>query len=756
MNPALPVLALLSLAGLLLRRREIGIPWAVCGLAGIALLWPALRLPDGIPSPAANLALQAPWQGIVNPAAGNDNLRDITYQVEPWLLFLRHELRAGRLPFWDPHQFSGSPYWSNGSGAPLFPLHLLFAVLPLQLGLVLLPWLRLVIGGCGAWLLARELGVGRPSALLAALIFPLSGMITSFLLFPMGNCHALVPWVFLAVERLADGRGSWIGLALAGGLQLLGGHPETPVFTALLAGVYLLARGVEGREKRENSRTAVWVQFLAGWTVAGAIAAIHILPLYRTLTGSGKWLASTPGPPVPLGTIATVLLRSVLPEAFGNPAAGTWWGPFNYVATAIYAGALTLPFAAAGLAAARGDRRWRAVAVMTLFALVAAYQLFGMRTVLYALPVIKRGLHHYMKFGFELGLALLAAAGCERWLAGKGRGILAGSALVLALLGVTAWRFGGEWRERGLLELEIAWIAGIGGLALLLALSLRWPVTRRWTAWCVLPGLLVVDLVAAHGRTNPGLPAAKLYPVTGAVRFLQGRPERVAGLGTALFPDAAMVYRLYDVRGDSPVKLERYDRVYARMGAGDPVYFRPIEDWRSPWLDLLSVRWVMAGPAQEAPPGAGWALAYAGPDARIYERPSPRPLVRLEEGAQGGTTRVAGRAPGFWAVDLNASRSGTLAVAETWDAGWSATLNGRPVAVKPYLGILLGVAVAPGSGHVELRYRPDGFAAGAVLSLLGLGAVGLGGLRRRNFASGPHRQEGTSDDSSPVTASSPR
>ncbi|HSS49690.1 MAG TPA: YfhO family protein [Thermoanaerobaculia bacterium] len=759
MNPALPVLALLSLAGLLLRRREAGIAWVVCGLAGCALLWPALRLPDGIPSPAATLAQQAPWQGIADPAAGNGNLRDVTYQVEPWLLFLRHELRAGRLPFWDPHQFSGSPYWSNGSGAPLFPLHLLFAVLPLQLGLVLLPWLRLVIGGCGAWLLARELGLGRPSALLAALIFPLSGMITSFLLFPMGNCHALVPWVFLAVERLANGRGSWIGLALAGGLQLLGGHPETPVFTALLAGVYLLARGSDlplprpssprpsspapshppHREKRENNKTAptgfplpiVWAQFLAGWTVAGAIAAIHILPLYKTLTGSGKWLASAPGPAVPLGTIATVLLRSVLPEAFGNPAAGTWWGPFNYVATAIYAGALTLPFTAAGLVAVRGDRRWRAVAVMTLFALLAAYQLFGMRTVLYALPVIQRGLHHYMKFGLELGLALLAAAGCDRWLAGKGRGILAGSALVLALLGVTVWRFGGEWRQRGLLGTEIAWIAGIGGLALLLALSLRLRPSRRWTAWLLLPGLLVVDLVAAHGRTNPGLPAGKLYPVTGAVRFLQGRPERVAGLGTALFPDAAMVYGLYDVRGDSPVKLERYDRVYAQMGAGDPVYFRPIQNWRSPWLDLLGVRWVMAGPAEEAPAGLGWALAYAGTDARVYERPMPRPLVRLEEGAQGGEARVAGRAPGFWAIDLNAPKSGMLAVAETWDAGWSATLNGKPVAVKPQLGILLGVAVGPGPGHVELRYRPDGFGLGVVMSLLGLAAVGLGGIRRR-------------------------
>ena len=83
-------------------------------------------------------------------------------------------------------------------------------------------------------------------------------MITSFLLFPMGNTHCLVPWVLLAVERLASGRGSWPGLAAAGGLQMLGGHPETPVFTALLAGVYLLARG--------SARPfAAWGRFLAGW-----------------------------------------------------------------------------------------------------------------------------------------------------------------------------------------------------------------------------------------------------------------------------------------------------------------------------------------------------------------------------------------------------------------------------------------------------------------------------------------------------------
>lgn len=726
MNPALPLLALLSLAGLLLRRREIGIPWAACGLAGIALLWPALRLPDGIPSSAATLAGQAPWQGIADPAAGNPNLRDITWQVQPWLFFLRHEMRAGRLPFWDPHQFAGSPYWSNGSGAPLFPLHLLFALLPLQLGWVLLPWLRVVLGGCGAWSLARELGASRPAALLAALVFPLSGMITSFLLFPMGNTHALVPWVLLAVERLASGQGSWPGLAVAGGLQMLGGHPETPVFTALLAGVYLLARG-------SARPLAAWGRFLAGWGAAAAISAIQLLPFFLTLTGTGKWLHSEIPQPIPLATTGAVLLRLVLPDLFGNPAGGSWWGPFNFAATAVYAGALTLPLAAAGLAAARSDRRWRGVAVMTLFALIAAYYLFGMRRVLISLPLVGRGLHHYMKFGLELGLALLAAAGCDRWLAGRGRGLLAGAGLVLGLLAVAWWRFGGGFREHGLIGTESAWTAWIAISVGFLALSLLLPVERRWTAWPLLPALLAIDLVAAHARTNPGLANAKLYPVTGAVRFLQGRPERVAGIGNALHPDAAMVYGLYDVRGDSPVKLQRYEAVYAGMGTAHPVYFYPVRDWSSPWLDRLGVRWVVAGPTEVPPPGASWQLAYQGTDARVYERSGASPLVRLE-GA--GQVRVERRVPGEWRIAWQAPARGRLVVAETWDPGWRAALDGRPVAIEPLQGVLMAVPVGPGSGAVELRYHPDGFVPGMVLSALGLCLVTGGAIAGRRHREG--------------------
>lgn len=830
-NPALPLLALLSVAGPILvawrpatpaaagapRRpwRELGIPWAVLGLAGMGLLAPALALPDGIPSPASALAAVPPWEGteglaaalappgppprppfgrgvpleptadfqrlaqretggtapaavaalpVVSEGGGNPLLRDVTYQIQPWLLFTRRELRAGRLPGWNPFQFAGSPFWGNGQSAPLFPLHLLFAALPLQLGFVLLPWLRLVIGGCGVWMLGRELDLGPPAALLAALSFALAGMPVSFALFPMGNALALVPWVLWAVERLAAAATSSsstglagvttagplataiAGLAVAAGLQLLAGHPETAAHTALLSLLYLAVRGAA----RQGAAFLGWA---AGWLGGAALAAVQLLPLALLLPATARWQGAAAGDEPPLRLLLEQPLRLVLPELYGHPAHGTWWGPFNYSATAVYAGALALPLAAAGLARCRRDRRWLALAVTAAFAFAAAYHWPGVRDLLSALPVIGRAAHHRLLFGVELGAALLAGAGCDEWLAGRGRGVLAGGAAAAALL-AAAWALHrGAWAAHGLLRTEAGWTAAVAAAVVLLALSLRLDRGWRFRLAPLLPALALCDLLAAHGAINPGLPLARLYPPTGAVRFLARQPGRVAGTGEALRPNAAMVYGLYDLRGDDPVKLVSYEAVYRRFAAGDPVYFQPITQWSSPWLDRLGLRWVVAGPG-EAPRAADWRLAYAGADARVYERPAALPLVRwappaaaasagsAAAGAGSPPAPAAGdavlaaraapaaglaagltvmrREPGRWEIGWHSAEPRLLVVAESWAPGWRALVDGQPRPVEAAGGALLGVRLGPGAGRAELRYRPPGLLAGAWISAAAL------------------------------------
>ena len=756
MNPALPLLALAALLPLVWPKRreppgeeieeaekhslrarlgELRLPWAIAGCLGVALLAPALRLPDGIPSPAADLAAVAPWQGDEAGLAGlsgNPVLRDVTFQIQPWLVFLKRELAAGRWPGWNPYSFAGAPFAANGQSAPLFPLHLLFTLLPLPIGFVVLPWLRLVIAGCGAWIFAREIGLSRPAAVWATVGFPLSGMLVSFLLFPMGNALALVPWVLFAVERLAAGRSGGAPLALFVGLQLLGGHPETSMHTALLAALYLLVRGAPGGALR------VWGRFAAAWGLAAGIAAVQILPLALLLPLTSKWsaeAASTGAPP--LGLLLLQPLRLVLPQMYGHPALGTWWGPFNYSATAVYAGALALPFAAAGLGGWRADRRVLGLAAVVAFCFLSAYHLPGIHDLLAGLPLLGRAAHHRLIFGLELGLSLLGAVGIDRWLAGGGRGLFAGAAVTAAMLGAAWIVLGGAFEAHGLEAEQLGWSGWVIGLSIVAVLSLRLSADVRWRLVVPLPAVLAVDLLLAHGRIVPGLSSANFYPETGAVRFLQARPERAAALGERLRPNAGIVYGIRDLRGDDPVKLQSFEAAYGALGRYDAVYLRGIERWGDPSLDRWGVRWVLGGP-DDASPVASWNLAYAGPDARIWERPTALPIVRWADGSSEGL-KVVEAEPGSWSIELSGAvdrLSRKLIVAETWAPGWQGVLRTdgaeRRLKVEPADGGTALAIALPGegeAGRIDLSYRSPGLAAGAAITPLSLLAVLA--LRRR-------------------------
>ena len=721
------MLVLLAAAPLLWRRWRNGPrrggwaeAWCAAALAATCALGAALALRDGVPSNARQLASHPPWQQAVAPG-GDPHLLDEIHQVEPWLLFLRSELRAARLPFWNPHQHAGEPYWSNGQTAPLFPLHLLFAALPHRLGLSLLPWLRLAIGGMGAWALARQLGVGSRPALLAAVAYPLCGPVTAFLLFPMANTHALLPWVLWAVERLAAGRGTWVGLAVAGGLQLLGGHPETPVLTALLAAVYLLVR-------RPPRPARVWLGFAAGWTAAGALSAVHNLPLGMTLLGSSKWLEWQPPDAIPFGTKARLLLRAVLPFPWGTAADGAWWGPFNEPATRLYASAAVVALAVAALPLLRRDPRWRGVAALGAAALAGAYHLPAARELLLATPLLRHALHHYLKIGLSLALVLLAAAGWQRLLWGRrGRAALAGGAVAAVLLALAAALFLPGWRAHGDVARQAVWIAGGAlGTGLLLGMRSLSPAARR-RLWWAAPALLALDLGLAHAPRVPAARFAEVYPKTPMVERLSTLPGRIAGTGTALRPNAAMVYGLRDVRGDTPVKLARYQRVYGSLAEPDAIYFRPIRRWSDPWLDRLGVRWVVGAPGEPAPFSgwrlARWRLAYEGVDGRIWERPGAQPLARWEEGAGAPPPVVRRQEPGRWQVAWRSPRPARLVVAETWDAGWRGETGDSRVAVRPWRGVLMAVDLPAGSGVLTLSYLPRGLPEGSALSGAALLAI---------------------------------
>jgi uncharacterized membrane protein YfhO len=104
--------------------------------------------------------------------------------------------------------------------------------------------------------------------------------------------------------------------------------------------------------------------------------------------------------------------------------------------------------------------------------------------------------------------------------------------------------------------------------------------------------------------------------------------------------------------------------------------------------------------------------------------------------------------PASWKVVTHAASSQVLRLRITNLPGWHATIDGRPLAVTPYAGVMLQARIPAGTHTVELHYWPDTFTDGLVLagaSSLALGvALIVGRARRGRSRARPGRHSRTS------------
>jgi hypothetical protein len=91
-----------------------------------------------------------------------------------------------------------------------------------------------------------------------------------------------------------------------------------------------------------------------------------------------------------------------------------------------------------------------------------------------------------------------------------------------------------------------------------------------------------------------------------------------------------------------------------------------------------------------------------------------------------GTAQMVVDRPGHLAARTNANGRQLLSISERFDEGWTATIDGRDVTPVRINGDFLAVVVDAGAHLVELRYEPEAFARGRVLSLAGLFALVAG------------------------------
>jgi hypothetical protein len=724
----------------------------------------------------ATLAIPPGW---VLGSPGSDLLN----QFVAWRQFAADSLRSGHFPLWNPYTYSGEPFLGEFQSALLYPPNLVFVFLPLARAinfsiLAHLAWMGL---GMGRW--AGKRGLHPAAALLVGLLVPLSGPVFPHVYaghLPNLCTMAWAPWILSGLEGWQrDGRGMqlvWVSAAAC--LQLLAGHVQYVVYTAVAAGLASVVRAVAFPGERPRAVSGVAVCYMA----AGALGAAQILPGLAAVGESvrqsnvGFAFASSFSFP------SENLLTLIAPGFLGGLPGHAYWGSCYFWEMSVFAGVSGLVMATLSLL----DRERRRTAGPDLVVAGILFVLaLGNHTPLFKLlfAVVPgfdrfRGLSKFT-FPAMLFLSLAVGAGADLLIRNRpvrrsaaGLVLAAGAAAILAglwlrhepepLTGFLVRRVERSWElhslpNRYLSDSGFQRGAGIragrsivvaGAILSLLGTALLFSHRHRMFRWVPL-GVLPLELAAfasANWSTTPLAfavpPALKEFVAEhpGDYRLLWFDPDDTS--------DSGYLIGAPTIWGNDPLVLRRYAEFIAFTQGENPDNASQYVTFRtySHLLGLLRCRYVVVpgtGSRVSITENAGVlprALVMANyrvlkdRDAIFAAMRSPafdiHRTVLLErdpglptgpgQAAGPGSVRVVSSSAGSLTIEADLTSPAVLLITDPYSRDWHAvSLAGSPrrdYEVLPADYFLQAVPLGGGHHLLRIEYAPASFKFGLAVS----------------------------------------
>lgn len=738
----------------------------------VLLLYGKALLTSRVLSQADYLLTLPPWDQY-RPAGDappqNPLLSDQSFQVIPYLYYLQRSMSEGRVPLWNPHIMTGMPFLANMQSGVFFPLYWLVWILPVADALEWIAALKVLIAFLGIYLFCvRALELRPVAAFCGGVIYALCAFNTVWLLYSITGVSMLAGWILLGAHRVVV-RGSlpdFLGLATAAGLAIAAGHPETVLHLLLITAIYVMS--VLWR-RPERVGGSLWKLPLAG-TMAAALAAVVLVPFVEA--GLSSATLQTRGMVQHAFTPWYAAIVALIPNFFGNPAAGFYQGPNNYNEIAVFCS--VSGWMLAGIALMLGLRRAGTIfasSVILLSALIV-YRLEPLFTWFHKLPFYGDTINSRLSLGISLGFSILAAIGIEIVAGGQGSGewkrvrnaaTVGAVALLLAaapFLGARLATLAADKPRAEYTAVQILWFLLSVGVSLALVAwrssgsSASKLAALCWALW------ISVEMVHFAAGYNPVIPRSSfVFEYTPpAARFLQGRPtERFMGVSFGeMAPNSAVVYGLSDFRGyDFPEPAEYGDYFYGLIDGSSRLNLtHDVLNWTPGAIQALANASVRYYVHREAVVYPGMSLVHDG-DLKIYEfdKALPRAYcpVRVSRvgsraealdamkrrGFDGSQTAlvVAGEADGLptgsppdarvriqsyrpesVVLQAHASAPAVVVLTDLAAAGWRATVNGTPARIYNANAMFRAVAVPAGESSIRFEYRPQGYAVGKMIS----------------------------------------
>jgi hypothetical protein len=694
---------------------------------------------------AAAIAVLAP--ALSHGAAINDpgNAADQIDAVIPWTTLVWTEVHHGFLPLWNPYNALGLPLAFNWQSAPLSIPTLLGYLFPLRLAFTVQIIVTLIITGTGMYALGRTLRLGVIGCVFAATVYELSGAFMGWLGQPPATVMSWAGWLFAAAILVVRGRRrarSIAAFAVVLGCAIYAGDPETLIQLLLALAVFLvvlLVLQVRSTKDRRSILRPTCDLVLAG--VAGAALGAPL---------------ALPGVQLAVHSVQSIPSQNVYART-AYSLNGLVYGFTNGTYTnGAYIGLISIVLAVLALAFYRHRPEVVGLGVVAVAATVAAFA-SPVVALLNRLPGLDDLHWQRVELSMAFAIALLAGAGLDT--------------LVVAS---SDRRAAPRWAVMGFalacLGLLVLFIFGTNHLDQLdVAVRTKtflWRAAEAGIGLAIAGVLLVTSRRPARSRSVPGLPRRRLqirwlaawtllacetaFLVAAGAPFMSSGPTALTptryymdlqkAVGTSLmgfgntdcFPDSLgilqdvnIVYGVHELAVLDPITPAAYDRAWRSatgMSGGPKQLFCPAVTTATV-ARRFGVSFVLEPVGAPGPQGA--VLDEASIYSQLYRIPRAAsatlvPLTSTEQApgpdAAGSPVPVTHPNPAAWRLDTNSTRPGVLRLRLTDVPGWHATIDGRPLSLQQFSGIMLEARIPAGRHTIELHYWPEAFTVGIVLA----------------------------------------
>lgn len=593
----------------------------------VLIIFSPIFLQNKVPVPADTIVgLYHPfrdWQAPSYPNGipfKNPLVTDPVRQQYVWRELAVSNIQKKASVSWNPYSLSGTSLAGNPQTAVFYPLNLVYFLTNFVSGWTIQIIAQVVIGMVLMYLFLKR-HVEREAALLGSLAWIGSGFFVAWsTLNTLTQAAIWLPLALYSCEKIVDKKSIYIlTLALSLSLSFLAGAWQIFLYLSFFIAIYAV---FHSWSKKNFSRLP---HIIFGFIAAGVLVLPQLIPSLNYFANTSRSIDTLQSLPEGWFLPPKHLVQFLIPDYFGNPATGNYFGDWNYMEFIGFIG--VTPFVLAIVAIIMRPKHSTFWVVLILVSLLTA--LPNPFVTFYAQPTRILVIVCFC-------LATLSAFGLDLILKGQlvTRKLLVLLAIVAILMGASvsiAVFF--NWPvsvKNSILPMAIFTITG----GLLLFAKKRFLLVAVIGLFAV----TVLDLGRFHSKFTPFSDKSWLFPETKVTSFLKenlkNRNYRFQAVDDRILPaNFSIHYKIPTISGYDSAIPTKVSGLVVAMERGNPNVNAPWgfnrivspKNINSPLFPLFGVKYVLSMDEITSPM---LKLVLTEGVTKVYENQDPLPIVR--------------------------------------------------------------------------------------------------------------------------------